>query len=156
MVYSKRLTNRSHEGERAMQAKIGFVVLFAFISTGGAAQAQSLRVTGTAGYLAEWELNGELTQRVSGGSSEFSGPLVLKHVGLCSHDGPEERSSEIKVQIIRSGSSSQIQTQLLYEGTWCTYRGQLSDSSTHGFMTCKSAGVPLTFQMQSSDFAAAP
>jgi hypothetical protein len=134
-----------------MQGKTTLVLLVAFISAGGTAQAQSLRITGTAGYLAEWELNGELTQRASGRSSDFSGPVILKHVGLCSHDGPQERSSEIKVRIFRSGLSSQIQTHLLYEGTWCTYRGELSASGTHGFMTCNSAGVPLTFQMQSSD-----
>ncbi len=134
-----------------MHGKTALILLVAFTSAGGIAQAQSLRVTGTAGYLAEWELNGELTQRASGSSSEFSGPAILKHVGLCSHDGPQERSSEIKVRIFRSGLSSQIQTQLLYEGTWCTYRGELSASGTHGFMTCNSAGVPLTFQMQSSD-----
>jgi hypothetical protein len=159
MVYSAwvgGVTDTSHECERAMQAKTAVVLLFVFIAAGGTVQAQSLRVTGTAGYLAEWELNGELTQRASGGVKEFSGPLVLKHVGLCSHDGPQETSSEIRVQILQSGSSSQIQTQLLYEGTWCTYRGQLADSSTHGFMACKTAGIPLTFQMQSSDFAGGP
>jgi len=159
MVYSTCvgvLTERSHECERTMHGKAALILLLAFISAGGTAQAQSLRITGTAGYLAEWELNGEVTQRASGRSSEFSGPVILKHVGQCSHDGPQERSSEIKVRIFRSGQSSQIQTQLLYEGTWCTYRGELSANSTHGFMTCNSAGVPLTFQMQSSGFAVSP
>jgi hypothetical protein len=30
--------------------------------TAGAAQAQSLRVAGTAGYVSEWELNGNAIQ----------------------------------------------------------------------------------------------
>jgi hypothetical protein len=139
-----------------MHGKTALILLVVFISAGGTAQAQSLRITGTAGYLAEWELNGEVTQRASGRSSELSGPAILKHVGLCSHDGPQERSSEIKVRIFRSGSPSQIQTQLLYEGTWCTYSGELLANSTSGFMTCNSAGVPLTFQIQASGFAVSP
>lgn len=139
-----------------MQGKTALILLAAVISWGGTAQGQSLRITGTAGYLAEWELDGELTQRASGRSSDFSGQVILKHVGLCSHDGPQERSSEMKVRIFRSGPSSQIQTQLLYEGTWCSYRGELSANSTHGFMTCNSAGIPLTFQTQSADFEAGP
>jgi hypothetical protein len=47
----------------------------------GAAQAQSLRVAGTAGYVSEWELSGE-TQTVSGAANEYFGPLTIKHVGL--------------------------------------------------------------------------
>jgi hypothetical protein len=41
----------------------------------GPVQSRSLRITGTAGYLSEWELSGSVTERISGGSSEFLGPL---------------------------------------------------------------------------------
>jgi hypothetical protein len=122
--------------------------MIVLVVAAGPAQAQSLRVAGTAGYVSEWELNGEVTQTVSRAVKEFSGPLTLKHVGLCSHNGPQEEAGEIKFQISGSGSLSQIQATLLYEGTRCTYSGKLSDSSSHGFMQCSNQGVPLTLSLK--------
>jgi hypothetical protein len=122
--------------------------MIVLVVAAGPAQAQSLRVAGTAGYVSEWELNGEVTQTVSRAVKEFSGPLTLKHVGLCSHNGPQEEAGEIKFQISGSGSLSQIQATLLYEGTRCTYSGKLSDSSSHGFMQCSNQGVPRTLSLK--------
>jgi hypothetical protein len=114
----------------------------------GAAQAQSLRVAGTAGYVSEWELSG-VTQTVSGAANEYFGPLTIKHVGLCSHDGPQEELGEIKFRISGSGSLSKIQATLLYLGTRCTYTAKLSNSSSHGFMQCSDVGgIPLTLTVK--------
>jgi hypothetical protein len=111
----------------------------------GAAQAQSLRVTGKAGYVSEWELNGEATQTAADPIKEFAGPLTLKHVGLCSRDGPQEEAGEIKFQILGSGSLSKIKATLVYLGTRCTYAAKLSNNFSHGFMQCSDAnGIPLT------------
>src|SRR5258707_715369 len=74
--------NRPSSGECQLRALLIMIVL---VVAAGPAQAQSLRVAGTAGYVSEWELNGEVTQTVSRAVKEFSGPLTLKHVGLCSH-----------------------------------------------------------------------
>jgi hypothetical protein len=123
--------------------------MIVLVVAAGRAQAQSLRVAGTAGYVSEWELNGEVTQTVSKAVKEFFGPLTLKHVGLCSHSGPQEATGEIKFQISGSGSSSQIQATLLYEGTRCLYTGKLSNSLSHGFMQCPDAkGIPLTLTVK--------
>jgi len=114
----------------------------------GPAQARSLRVAGTAGYLSEWELDAKVTQTASGAVKEFSGPLTLKHVGLCSHNGPQEKSGEIKLQISESGRFSRIRATLLYEDARCTYSGQWSESSS-GFMQCSNAeGVPVTLSVK--------
>ena len=64
------------------------------VLAGGAAQAQSLQVAGTAGYVSEWELSGEATQTVSEATKKYFGPLTIKHVGLCSHDGPQESQAK--------------------------------------------------------------
>jgi hypothetical protein len=115
----------------------------------GAAQAQSLRVAGTAGYVSEWELSGETTQTVSGAAREYFGLLTIKHVGLCSHDGPQEELGEIRFRISGSGSLSKIQATLLYLGTRCTYTAKLSNSSSHGFMQCSDvSGIPLTLTVK--------
>ena len=121
------------------------LVVIIFVAAVGAAQPQSLRVVGTAGYVSEWELSGETTPTVAGPIKEFTGPLSLKHVGLCSRDGPQEETGEIKFQILGSGSLAKINAMLLYLGARCTYTAKLSNSISHGFMRCSDVnGIPLT------------
>src|SRR6266700_2191320 len=85
------------------------------------AHAGSLRVEGKAGYLSEWELDAEVTAVASGGREQFSGPLTLKHVGLCSANGPEERSGKIEFYISKSAWSSEIHATLSIDETRCSY-----------------------------------
>ena len=66
----------------------------------------------------------------------------MKHVGICTQDGPEEKTGEIRFQL--SSSSSQLNATLSVAGEECTYSGRLSDSYT-GMMTCPDrVPVPLT------------
>jgi len=81
----------------------------------GPADARSLKVTGTAGLLSEWEFNGEVTETLAGGIKQFSGPLNWKHVGLCSPNGPEEKSGQIQFQVSESRASSKIDVTLRLE-----------------------------------------
>jgi hypothetical protein len=55
-------------GERRLRALLVVVI---FVAAVGAAQPQSLRVVGTAGYVSEWELSGETTPTVAGPTKEF-------------------------------------------------------------------------------------
>jgi hypothetical protein len=48
-----------------------------------------MQVYGTTGYLGECELSSIVSEQVANGRKEYSGPLAVKHVGLC-HDGPQE------------------------------------------------------------------
>ena len=125
-----------------------FPVMIALGMAGGPAQSQSRQVAGTAGYLSEWEIRGAVTERVSAGRSEFFGPVIWKHVGLCSVNGPQEKYGEIKFQISRSGSLSQIDATISLEDARCTYSGNFSDS-TSGLMDCSDAkGVPLALSFR--------
>jgi hypothetical protein len=75
-------------------------------------------------------------------------PLVWKHVGLCSANGPEEKSGEIKFQIAKSSSSSRIQAAMTLDGAQCTYNGEFSSGSS-GHMDCTDAkGVPLSISIK--------
>ena len=56
------------------------------------AGAQSLQVLGYAGVLGEWELTATVTENASQ-PKEFSGPLTMTHVGLCTVDDPEKRKA---------------------------------------------------------------
>jgi hypothetical protein len=140
MISVRQVSGRTWR--KRLRAPLAAIVLLVVV---GAAQAQSLKVTGKAGYVSEWELNGEATQTAAGPIKEFAGPLTLKHVGLCSRDGPQEEAGEIKFQILGSASSSKIRATLRYLGTRCTYSAQLADNFSHGFMQCSDAnGIPLT------------
>ena len=86
-------------------------------------QAQSLQVIGYSGYLGEWELTATVTEKTPGRTNEYSGPLMMKHVGLCTQDGPEEKTGEMRFQIL--ASSSQLHATLSVAGVECSYSGRL-------------------------------
>ena len=92
------------------------------------AGAQSFQVIGYSGYLGEWELTATVTERISSRTKEYSGPLTMRHIGLCTQDGPEEKTGEMRFQI--SASSSQLNATFSIAGVECTYSGRLSDSYT--------------------------
>ena len=103
------------------------------------AQAQSRQVIGYAGVLGEWELTATVTENSSRRSKEFSGPLTMKHTGVCTQDGAEEKTGELRFQL----SSSRLTATLLVAGVACTYSGKLSDSYS-GMMNCPDrSAVPL-------------
>jgi hypothetical protein len=113
-----------------VRAIFQLVVLGALATPAG---AQSLQVFGYAGVLGEWELTATVTEKVSGEAKKFSGLLTMKHVGICTQDGPEEKAGEIRLQM--SESSHRISAALLVDGIECSYRGRLSDFYS-GVMTC--------------------
>jgi hypothetical protein len=106
------------------------------------ARSESLRVTGYAGVLGEWELAATVvTQKASQRTREYAGPLTMKHVGWCTQEGPEEKTGEIRLQI--STLSSRLKATMSMAGIECTYRASLSDSYI-GMMECPGrAAVPL-------------
>jgi hypothetical protein len=117
------------------------LLLFAFVALAAPAYAESLQVVGYAGVLGEWELTATVTEKARLLSKEFSGPLTMTHVGICTQDGPEQKSGEIRFQI--SALSSQLDATLLVEGTECSYSARLSDP-TSGMMACPGReAVPL-------------
>jgi hypothetical protein len=117
------------------------LLLFVTGALAAPAQAESLQVVGYAGVLGEWELTATVTEKARLLSREFTGPLSMKHVGICTQDGPEEKTGEIRFQI--SALSSQLDATLLVEGVACTYSARLSDPYS-GLMACPDReAVPL-------------
>lgn len=111
-------------------------------------EAEPLKVTGKAGYLQEWELTAKVTENASARKKEFSGPVTLKHVGLCTMTGPVERSGEIRLQMIES--SSRIKVTLLVPGFECNYTSGLGTGSDYeGAMDCVGApGIPVSISVK--------
>jgi hypothetical protein len=58
-----------------------FLILGVF--TVSPASAEPLHIHGRTSYIGEYELSGTVTERYFNGKKEFSGPLTVKHVGLC-------------------------------------------------------------------------
>ena len=105
------------------------------------AQAEPRQLLGYAGVLGEWELSATVTENARLMGSEFSGPLSMTHVGICTQDGPEQKSGEIRLQI--SALSSRLDATLLLEGIECTYSAARSDPYS-GMMACPDGkAVPL-------------
>ena len=122
-----------------MKALFASIVLSVLAAPAGA--AQPLQVIGYSGHLGEWELTATVTETAGGSAPEYAGPLTMKHVGICTQDGPEEKAGALRFQI--SASSSRLNATLSVAGVECTYSGQLSDSYT-GTMNCPGRpGVPL-------------
>lgn len=104
-----------------------------FCALAAPAGAQSLQVIGYSGYLGEWELTATVTEIATGDIKQYFGPLMMKHVGLCTQDGPEQKTGEMRLQI--SAASSQLNATLSVGGIQCTYSARKSDFY-NGTMNC--------------------
>ena len=110
---------------RATRMKALFLPIMLGVLATPAGAAQPLQVIGYSGYLGEWELTATVTETAPGSTAEYSGPLTMKHVGICTQDGPEEKTGALRFQI--SASSSRLNATLSVAGVECTYSGQLSE-----------------------------
>jgi hypothetical protein len=118
-----------------------FLLLTALSALAVPARAQSLEVFGYAGFLGEWELTATVTESAARRTKEFSGPVTMTHVGLCTQDGPEKKSGEISLQIL--GSPSRLNAAISVAGVACSYSGKLADFYS-GVMVCPDReAVPL-------------
>jgi hypothetical protein len=107
------------------------------------ADAQSLQIRGVTGYLSEYDLSASVSGEASRGIEELSGTLNIKHVGLCTHNGPDETLGYIKLEFV--STSAPIIATLNFNGRECSYRGYLSESST-GVLTC-AGGLSLPLRL---------
>jgi hypothetical protein len=116
-------------------------ILIVVAALAAPAWAGPLEVTGNAGQLGEWELSATVAA-AGAAPDELSGPLTMTHVGLCTQDGPERKSGEIRLRM--SDSSSRLRATLLLDGVECTYTGTLTGAYS-GLMSCPDQrAVPLT------------
>src|SRR5947209_17351035 len=121
-----------------MRTVMSLVALLGFMPP---AHAQSREVTGQTGILGEWELTATVTQWNAGATKEFVGPLSVKHVGICTVDGPEEKKGELRLRM--SEMSTRVMGTLLIDGSECTYNVDLT-SLDNGIMNCPDRrSVPL-------------
>jgi hypothetical protein len=105
------------------------------------ANADPLQIVGYSGYLGEWELTATVTEESSSADKRYSGALLMKHVGICTQEGPEEKNGKISIRMPRS--SSNLEATLWIDGVECSYRG-ISSDFYNGSMSCSGRpAVPL-------------
>src|ERR1700674_2259018 len=111
-----------------------------WISAGaGSAMAQSYSVSGQVGYLQEWEMKANLAKTITSSGVSYDGPVTLRHVGLCSVNGVEEKSGAVRLTVLRRALSLKDDT--------C--RIAASASKPHsGLLNCRDGqGVPISFSI---------
>ena len=101
---------------------------------------QSLDITGYSGRLGEWELTAALARTDS--ADLLAGPLTMRHVGICTIEGPEERNGEMRVRL--SMISSNVIATIVMDGVECSYRGRLSEASSGQLVCPDRRPVPIT------------
>jgi hypothetical protein len=130
---------------RAMRTQSAAVVAGLIVAC-GAAQARSLQLVGTAGYLSEWQVSALVSEGSSGDA--LVGHISWKHIGLCTVNGPVEKTGEIRLKISGWGPLSRIDATMSFEQAQCTYSGSFRDG-TKGTMDCTDArGIPLTLSVK--------
>lgn len=118
------------------------LALASFISfAGAAAHAQLLEVNGKFGYLGEYELSATVNAQSLGGRQEFSGPMIVRHVGLCTHNGPNESQGEITLQF--NNAKSRVEATLAFDGQRCRYNGRMSEKDV-GELFCSDTAIPVS------------
>jgi hypothetical protein len=119
----------------------------------GPATAEPYAASGQVGYLQEWELKANLARKVSGGRIEYSGPVTLRHVGLCSVNGVEEKSGNIRLTMSRAPAVAE--GTLAMEGDSCRIVASQAPAYS-GLLTCRNGqGVPISFAIEETSTGAA-
>jgi hypothetical protein len=143
---------------RSQAGSIMRALLFASsISAGsaGSALGQSYSAYGQIGYLQEWEMKGSLAKTASGTGADYAGPIILRHVGLCSANGVEEKSGTLKLKV--SSRTSSVEGTLVMADDNCRVAVSASQGYS-GLLNCRDGqGIPIKFsieQMRDIDQAA--
>ena len=122
------------------------LALIVFVLLATPAGAQSREVLGYAGVLGEWELTATVTATSSWWGQKFSGPLTMKHVGICTQDGPEVKTGDMQLQF--SPFSSRLQATISIAGEACILSADASQAA-QGVMRCPGRrAVPLTLWLK--------
>src|SRR6516164_2329176 len=61
--------------------------------------AQSYPASGKIGYLQEWEITGSLAKAATRPVVDYSGTVTLRHVGLCSVNGVEQKQARVQLKV---------------------------------------------------------
>jgi hypothetical protein len=111
----------------------------------GSAMAQSYSVNGQVGYLQEWEMKANLAKTITDSGVNYDGSVTLRHVGLCSVNGLEEKSGVVRLTVSRRTSA--VEGTLAMKDDTCRIVASASKSHS-GLLNCRDGqGVPISFSI---------
>jgi hypothetical protein len=87
------------------------------------AAQQTRAVAGQFGILGEWDLTATLTKHPDG---QWIGRALMRHVGYCTVDGPEEKTGEL--QLTLAEARGRASGTILIDGVACTFSARLNES----------------------------
>jgi hypothetical protein len=126
------------------------IVTVMLICASEAALAQSYPASGQIGYLQEWEIKGSLAKTSTRSGAEYAGPVTLRHVGLCSVNGVEEKAGVVQLKV----SAARLEGTLTMADDNCRIVASAS-SSYQGLLSCRNGqGVPIHFSIDGAVAAA--
>jgi hypothetical protein len=106
---------------------------------------QSYSVSGQVGYLQEWEIKADVAKTVTSAAEEYSGPATLRHVGICSANGIEEKTGEVRLKV--SLRTQAIEGTLTIKDDTCRIVASASGVYS-GLLSCRSGPeVPMNFSL---------
>jgi hypothetical protein len=115
------------------------------------ALAQSYAANGQIGYLQEWEMKASLARTVTSSGVNYHGPVTLRHVGLCSVNGVEEKSGVVRLRV--SPKTAGIEGTLAIEDDNCRIVASAPPSYS-GSLNCRDGqGVPIHFSIDQTETA---
>ena len=119
---------------------IALAVAAAFTYLRFPAPPESLDITGYTGRLGEWELTAAVLR--TGVDNELAGPLTMRHVGICTQDGPQEKTGQMRVRL--STFTPQVMAAIVVDGVECAYRGPLSEAHFGELLCPERRPIPIT------------
>lgn len=110
--------------------------------------APSYSAKGQVGYLQEWEMKGSLAKTATHFSTNYAGSVMLRHVGLCSINGAEEKSGTLEVKV--SSWTSNVEGTLALPDDECHIVASASKGYS-GLLNCRNGqGIPIRFSIEVS------
>jgi hypothetical protein len=115
------------------------------------AAARTAEIAGKLGYLSEWEVTAKVSEQVVAGKREFSGPLTVRHIGLCTTGGrPVEMAGEIRFRTT-GWVNRRMEATLVLDGKECGFTGSVGDA-VDGVLTCEQwKGVPVNLSIKPAE-----
>jgi hypothetical protein len=131
---------------RAFAISIRGLLAIAAFAASSAAIAQSYSANGQIGYLQEWEMKGSLAKTTTRTATNYDGPVTLRHVGLCSANGIEEKSGVVQLRISPTNASF-VGTLALTDDN-CQISASAGQPYT-GLLNCRDGqGIPIHFTIE--------
>ena len=116
----------------------------------GLTPAQSTELAGKLGYLSEWEITAKVSPQGAAASRVFSGPVTVRHIGVCAPGHPVEMAGEIRYRIT-GWLSRRMEATLVLDGTECGFEGKLGQAY-EGVLSCPQwRGVPVSLSLKAGD-----